>query len=798
MLGVLQILILVHFNNLAVECLIPGSPPELSVHREDKKLIDRKRQDTLEMCRIFNEETEKLERLNQMQEHHNRRHRRSKRQTNLNAINPALNPEDALRVETIVDKLYDDLLEQGQKVNYRRGNVAAKTKNKKSGTQMSGRRFNFAPSFLLGPLGPTPLRNETPYPEGRPARFKRGIIPYFIDTKTYDTHLSDIMMKAFDYLEKATCIRLQRLRERPTDTQSLRDIEWIYITNPTGIKQCVHSNDHTDIKGVQMVVFGYECMTQGDILHEMMHVLGFPHEHTRPDRDQYITILWDNIKPGYKKYFEIFPKRPVENLPYDYASVLHYPPRAFSRNGQMTILTEPDIKVGQREGLSEIDVEKINTLYSGECMKRNRDYLLKTCPSVVKTRSGAPKVSEKDIEEYFKDRIWPFGIVNYKLKDDVEFTLEEMDNIRAVINHIEKETCIEFRDMTQDDDDEDTEGDDGGKGDMDRSRDSDDDDDDDIYSTTKGPSKDPVSEKDPDSGKDPESGKDPGSEKDEDGPMSDDNEVEGDEVRRSLRGGIPDNMQLTSAKKFVRKKKSPKAQNQSNKQNVRKPNIQTKPNNQGAKPKTVNTKLNIRNPIQNMSKALGKMSKFQRKRPQKPAGKPPTPSRRHAEHYLEFARSAKPGCPCPKRSGAPTKVPTLYINGDCFSSVNVLLHHFVHTLGLDHQHNSHDRDSFLHIVWDQLTDDIKKEMKEKLPAAASVGFPYDYQSVMHYPWLQIKNGRTNLMYPVWNDGWAMGHWQGLSSTDVSKLNHIYRQQCLKRKEYAKQAAKPNARTLKTL
>lgn len=51
-------------------------------------------------------------------------------------------------------------------------------------------------------------------------------------------------------------------------------------------------------EGPQAVSIGKNCDKFGIVVHELGHVVGFWHEHTRPDRGQYIEINTKNIMPG--------------------------------------------------------------------------------------------------------------------------------------------------------------------------------------------------------------------------------------------------------------------------------------------------------------------------------------------------------------------------------------------------------------------------------------------------------------------------------------------------------------------
>jgi len=91
--------------------------------------------------------------------------------------------------------------------------------------------------------------------------------------------------------------------------------------------------------GNQAIYLNSQCFADGLIrtVHELLHTLGFVHEHERPDRDEFIRINQDNIEPADMKNFMKSDSVNYHHTPYDVLSVLHFNPSYYSRNGQDTI-----------------------------------------------------------------------------------------------------------------------------------------------------------------------------------------------------------------------------------------------------------------------------------------------------------------------------------------------------------------------------------------------------------------------------------------------------------------------------
>jgi Astacin (Peptidase family M12A) len=121
------------------------------------------------------------------------------------------------------------------------------------------------------------------------------------------------------------------------------------------------------VSGNQPIYLDDRC-NEHEITHEIMHALGFIHEHTRADRDRYVAVNWKNIEEDKQSQFMISPTslhEPLDKRPFDYNSVMIYSGTAFALDrGQPTLVSrggeavEPVVN-----GLSPEDAERLRLLY---------------------------------------------------------------------------------------------------------------------------------------------------------------------------------------------------------------------------------------------------------------------------------------------------------------------------------------------------------------------------------------------------------------------------------------------------
>jgi hypothetical protein len=137
---------------------------------------------------------------------------------------------------------------------------------------------------------------------------------------------------------------------------------YIYFTTGAGCSSYVGM-----VGGKQNITLANACST-GNTIHEIGHAIGFWHEHSRVDRDEYVKINYENISPGREYNFDTYLKHGYGGQELtstlDFGSIMMYGSYSFSKNGYPTItkLDGSTFNI-QRNNLSSDDIIGINKLY---------------------------------------------------------------------------------------------------------------------------------------------------------------------------------------------------------------------------------------------------------------------------------------------------------------------------------------------------------------------------------------------------------------------------------------------------
>lgn len=161
-------------------------------------------------------------------------------------------------------------------------------------------------------------------------------------------------------------VTLNSMREWSTKTNirfKERTNESYYVTIINNGQSCNCGSANLGVNGNRGRINIGTGTSEVVMIHEIGHTLGYIHEQTRSDRDNYVRILFENIQDGAESQF-----RKNENSlnlgEFDIKSTMMYGAYTFSKNGQPTIVQlDGTTHPRRRAELSAGDISGTNEAY---------------------------------------------------------------------------------------------------------------------------------------------------------------------------------------------------------------------------------------------------------------------------------------------------------------------------------------------------------------------------------------------------------------------------------------------------
>lgn len=205
-------------------------------------------------------------------------------------------------------------------------------------------------------------------------RWPNGVVPYYLTPGHFKAKERYLIRVAMREWEKYTCIRFREA--------TIEDDNYVRFQNGDGCNSQLGM-----VGGGQLLNLDQNgCRWKGLYLHEIGHALGLVHEHQLPNRDEFIEILYHNVAPSMRIWFNKYSSQEVNqyDVPYEYSSVMHYGVTAFAKDGKSQTIRALDQSkeetIGKvwRKELAFSDIKAVNRMY--ECSA--------ICPRSVRCADG--------------------------------------------------------------------------------------------------------------------------------------------------------------------------------------------------------------------------------------------------------------------------------------------------------------------------------------------------------------------------------------------------------------------------